>query len=126
MAGTAIGLTRLVRRLPVFLARGRSPFPGGATDPADQSEELAHRRAQARAALDAALSQWRASSKAERAACLPLAYNTEACRIKPGFFRRRGDVSVIWMALIWMDMFWMGVMWTDMIWADLIWVDLDG
>jgi phytoene synthase len=72
-AGQAIGLTRLVRRLPVILARGRSPFPGGPSAPDDQTTELARRRAEARSALDEALCHWRTSSKADRGACLPLA-----------------------------------------------------
>jgi 15-cis-phytoene synthase len=73
-AAQACGVARLIAHLPVFLARGRAPFPR--VDPADTVQlqvALDVRRQQARAALSSARGIWRTSPQPERTACLSLA-----------------------------------------------------
>lgn len=73
-AARACGLARLIANMPVFLARGRAPFPGcDAANPVERHSALDARRAQARDALNSARGIWRTSPQAERAACLSLA-----------------------------------------------------
>ena len=70
----ACGIARLIANMPVFLARGRAPFPGcDAANPVELHSTLDVRRAQARDALNSARGIWRTSTQAERAACLSLA-----------------------------------------------------
>lgn len=73
-AARAIGMTRLIRTLPMFLARGRPPFPGAdATSPGALPASIAAHMTQARLDLALARAAWRAGSLPERSACLPLA-----------------------------------------------------
>ena len=71
-AARACGIAGLIARLPVFLARGRAPFPAAAA-PAEIGAALDARRRQARDALSSARGIWRSSPKPERGACLSLA-----------------------------------------------------
>ncbi len=71
-ATQAYGTARLIAKLPVFLARGRAPFPD--ISPADPLRAaLEARRRRARDALSSARGIWRTSPLPERAACLSLA-----------------------------------------------------
>ena len=73
-AARACGIARLIAHLPVFLARGRAPFPGiDAADTAELRTALDDRRVEARVALNSARGIWRTASQPERAACLSLA-----------------------------------------------------
>jgi 15-cis-phytoene synthase len=70
----ACGIARLIAHLPVFIARGRAPFPGvSGNDPAGLRTALDARREQARDALSSARGIWRTSPQPERTACLSLA-----------------------------------------------------
>ena len=66
----AYGLTRLIWKLPMFLARGRSPFPG---EDAEIIVQVARWRRLARERVALARVVWRNSPRPERVACLPLA-----------------------------------------------------
>ncbi|MEQ1697648.1 MAG: squalene/phytoene synthase family protein [Hyphomicrobiaceae bacterium] len=73
-AARACATARLIAQLPVFLARGRTPFPGvDAADPVQLHAALDHRRSQARDALNSARGVWRTCPQPDRAACLSLA-----------------------------------------------------
>ena len=73
-SGRAYGLTRIVSKLPVFLARGRIPFPGfDATGPIQLRVAADDCRQRARESLAQARIAWRTASRTERSACLPLA-----------------------------------------------------
>jgi hypothetical protein len=73
-AAVACGITRLICTTPVFLARGRTPFPGIQADHRDGLQSaLQPWRVMARERLAAARSIWRRSTRAERSACLSLA-----------------------------------------------------
>ncbi len=73
-AARACGIARLIAKLPVFLARGRAPFPGvDAADPAQLRAALEARASDARDALNSARGIWRTSPQSERGACLSLA-----------------------------------------------------
>jgi len=70
----AYGLTRAITRMPLFLSRGRAPFPE--LNPNDRHAlraGLAARTAQARQALATSRRHWRNALKADRSACLSLA-----------------------------------------------------
>ena len=70
----AYGITRLIRTLPVALARGRMPLPGVDYDNSARMQEGLrrwHQTARDRLVLGRAI--WRHSPLPERAACLPLA-----------------------------------------------------
>lgn len=73
-ATVACGITRLICKQPVFLARGRAPFPG-LDAIALQSDQagLDPWYALARKHHQAARNVWSQSSRPERTACLPLA-----------------------------------------------------
>lgn len=68
------GITRLIRTLPLFLVRGRAPFPGFAVTNAGQMKvQLADWRTQARERVSSARAVWRNSPRDMRLACLPIA-----------------------------------------------------
>ena len=70
----AYGLARLIARMPVFLARGRPPFPGiAADDHAALRIALEARMEQARQALATSRLHWGSAFKSDKSACLSLA-----------------------------------------------------
>ena len=83
----AYGLARLIRRLSIFLSRGRSPFPPPAPG-SKHTDAIAEAARQARQGLVEARALWRSRPRSERAACLPLAlvepYLQVACAAKLG------------------------------------------
>ena len=100
----AYGITRLVRNLPVFLARGRTPFPD--FDPTDLSKrdaQIAFWRNSARERLTLARALWRNSPREERAACLPLALVKPYLRVseRPGHDPARMLVDIEPLTRIW-------------------------
>lgn len=73
-ASRGYGITRLIRNLPMFLARGRAPFPGFDASLASLIQpQLETWRQQARERIVLARAVWRQSPREERLACLPIA-----------------------------------------------------
>lgn len=73
-AARAYGIAHVIARLPMFLARGRVPFPGTPAEPRERLEAaIAHWSGIARGALGEARAHWRKSAPADRSACLSLA-----------------------------------------------------
>ena len=73
-ASRGYAITRLIRTLPMFLARGRAAFPGFDTSSASLIEpQLEAWRQQARERVALARAIWRQSPREERLACLPIA-----------------------------------------------------
>lgn len=76
-AAHAYGIARLMRNLPVFLARGKPPFPGFEVgNAANYEAQLAVWRRTARERLTETRKLWRQSPQEERLACLPIALVT--------------------------------------------------
>jgi 15-cis-phytoene synthase len=76
-ASQAYGMARLMRNLPVFLARGKPPFPGFEVgEAATYAAQLDVWRHKAREHRSQARKVWHQSPQEERQACLPIALVT--------------------------------------------------
>jgi 15-cis-phytoene synthase len=73
-AAQGYGIVRLMRTLPMFLARGRAPFPAvGVAAGGDMGAQLTDRRHQARERVALVRIAWGTAARDTRLACLPIA-----------------------------------------------------